>query len=740
MNSRFTPPKAAAELPAWYQCITESGPIAKCVRRCFFFLVLLGLLPGGVWAQRRMEKLDRGVVAVRTNANEVYVGWRLSGIESRALGFNVYRNGIRINQTPITNSTNVVDNTSVNGQYTVRAVLNGVEQAPSAPVAVWAQQYLSIPIQAPAGGTTPDGVAYTYDANDASVGDLDGDGEYEIVLKWDPTNSKDNSLPGYTGNVYLDAYKLNGTRLWRINLGRNIRAGAHYTQFMVYDLDSDGKAEVACKTADGTVDGRGTVIGSATADYRVTTAGSSLGYVLSGPEFLTVFNGRTGVAMASTAYLPARGTVSSWGDSYGNRVDRFIAAVAYVDGQRPSLIMGRGYYTRLVRVAWDWRNGQLTPRWTFDSNTTGNSAYAGQGNHQMSVGDVDGDGFDEICNGASAINDNGTGLYANGSGHGDALHMSDLDPSRPGQEVFQCQEEPANYGGYGLQFRDARTGQRIWGIQTTGDIGRALAADIDPNSPGVECWGLLSTATTPNNAGVYSCTGTRLSTSRPSVNFAAWWDGDLSRELLDATTISKWNPTTSRTSNLLDAAALGAASNNTTKATPCLSADLLGDWREEVLWRNTTNTQLMLFTTTSVTSERIYTLMHDPQYRVAIAWQNSAYNQPPHPSFFLGTGMSVPPTPNIALVDTTGALITGARLATPAAQQVYVYPNPTSSQIQIQAAGKFRYTIFDQTGRIVEAGEGQQERSAGALLPAGLYLVQVYDEEKRLKTIKIVKQ
>ena len=173
------------------------------------------------------------------------------------------------------------------------------------------------------------------------------------------------------------------------------------------------------------VDGTNTTIGDLTADYR-----NSGGYILAGPEYLTIFDGLNGKALATTDFVPARGSISSWGDNYGNRVDRFIAAIAYVDGVKPSLIMGRGYYTRLVRSAWDWRDRKLTRRWTFDSSssTTGNSKYAGQGNHQMSIGDVDGDGKDEICNGASAIDDNGTGLYANGKGHGDALHMTDIDP------------------------------------------------------------------------------------------------------------------------------------------------------------------------------------------------------------------------------------------------------------------------------------------------------------------------
>ncbi|GGH75827.1 rhamnogalacturonan endolyase [Filimonas zeae] len=600
-----------------------------------FVLTLLSL--HSAYAQKQMEKLGRGVVAMRTGTGTVYVGWRLLGTDPSGIAFNVYRGSAKINNTPITASTNVIDNVTTNSTYTVRPVINGVEQAASTAASVNAGTFISIPLQIPAGGTTPDGVAYTYNANDASVADLDGDGEYEIVLKWDPSNAKDNSQSGYTGNVYLDAYKLNGTRLWRINLGRNIRAGAHYTQFMVYDLDGDGKAEVSCKTADATVDGVGTVIGSASADYR-----NSGGYILTGPEYLTIFNGLTGAAMATTNYLPARGTVSSWGDNYGNRVDRFVDCIAYLDGQRPSLVTGRGYYTRLVRVAWDWRNGQLTQRWIFDSNASGNGAYAGQGNHQLTVGDVDGDGKDEVVNGSSAINDNGAGKYANGLGHGDALHMTDMDPDRPGQEVWQCHESPSAYGNYGLEFRDANTGIPIWGVPATGDVGRALAADIDPRYKGYECWG--------SAGNLYDCKGNQIGTTRPSMNHVVWWDADLQRELLDGNKLDKWNYTTgslNRILTLYNADNGEAASNNSTKANPAVTADILGDWREEIIMRKSDNSQLNIYTTTIPATNRIYTLMHDPQYRVAVAWQNTAYNQPPHPGFYLGEGMAAPPTPNI---------------------------------------------------------------------------------------------
>lgn len=628
MKFAFTPSANKGKL-----CPFRNSIFTKTRPYLFLLLLFSALSPGRLTAQKQMERLNRGVVAVRTGSSQVYIGWRLFGNDPAGIGFNVYRNATLLNATPITNSTNYVDNISTNSAYTVRPVINGVEQPASEPASVWSQNYLNIPLQIPAGGTTPSGESYTYSVNDCSVGDLDGDGDYEFIVKWDPSNAKDNSQSGYTGNVYLDAYQINGTRMWRINLGRNIRAGAHYTQFLVYDFDGDGKAELACKTADATVDGVGTVIGSASADHR-----NSGGYILSGPEYLTVFNGQTGAAMATTNYLPARGTVSSWGDNYGNRVDRFIAAVAYVDGQRPSMVFGRGYYTRMVRVAWDWRNGSLTHRWTFDSNSSGNSAYAGQGNHQMTVGDADGDGRDEVFNGSSAVNDNGSGMWVNGLGHGDALHMSDMNPDRAGLEIWQPYESPGSNGQIGAALIDARTGARIFTVaEASADVGRGLAADVDPRYKGYEMWA--------SRGNLYTCTGTSITTSKPSMNFAVWWDADLQRELLDNITISKWNYSSNSASTLLTAS--GCASNNGTKATPALSGDILGDWREEVILRTSNNSALRIFTTTAVATNRIYTLMHDPQYRVAIAWQNAAYNQPPHPGFYLGGEMPAPPVPNI---------------------------------------------------------------------------------------------
>ncbi|WP_240670320.1 cellulose binding domain-containing protein [Actinoplanes solisilvae] len=557
---------------------------------------------------KQREALDRGVISVRSGSANL-VSWRWLATDPSGIAFNVYRGTTRLTASPITGSTNYLDSGgAANAAYTVRPVLGGVEQAASSAM-TFGNGYLDVPIQNPNSSL--------YAANDASTGDLDGDGKLDLVLKWEPLNAKDNSQSGVTDVVYVDGYRLDGTRLWRVNLGRNIRAGAHYTQFQVYDYDGDGDAEVAMKTADATVSGTGQVIGSSSADYR-----NSSGYVLSGPEYLTMFDGRTGAALSTVNYEPARGTVSSWGDSYGNRVDRFLAGTAYLDGARPSLIMARGYYTRSVIVAWDFRNGALTRRWTFDSNSSTNSGTAGQGNHQLSIADVDRDGRDEIVYGSLAIDDNGAKLWNTGLGHGDTLHVGDLDPSRTGLEVFKVSEDSSKPSSW---FADARTGQILWSTPASGDNGRGVSADIWSGSPGAESW-----SSAPS--GVRSPSGAVVAGRKPSsTNFVIWWDGDAQRELLDATRIDKYG--TSADTRLLTAS--GVHSNNGTKSTPSLSGDLLGDWREEVIWPTSDNTALRIYSTPTPTDRRVVTLLHDIQYREALAWQNTAYNQPPHPSFAL---------------------------------------------------------------------------------------------------------
>ena len=611
---------------------------------------------------RQVEYLTRGVNAISTGSSRVYVNWRMLGTDPAAIAFNLYRSTdgaapVKRNTTPITATTDFTDTsvtTTRSNAYFVRPVVAGVEGAAresfTLPANAPVQQFRSVPLQMPAAGVTPTGEAYTYSANDTSAADLDGDGDYELVVKWDPSNAKDNSQSGYTGNVYLDGYRLDGTLLWRIDLGRNIRAGAHYTQFMVYDFDGDGRAEMGVKTAPGTIDGTGqpVLLGTATVndDFR-----NSSGYILSGPEYLTVFDGLTGRALATANYQVPRGTVSAWGDSYGNRVDRFLAGVGYFDGQRPSLLMCRGYYTRTVLTAWDYRGGQLTQRWIFDTgnSTTGSLAgYRGQGAHSLTIGDVDGDGRDEVTYGAMAINDDGTPLYTTGLGHGDALHMSDMVPSRPGLEVYQVHETESAHKGKGGDLRDAATGALIAFVPGTGDVGRGCAFDIDPRYPGFEMWN-------SSDGGIYASDGTRIQDKPGNMpqNFGIWWDGDPLRELLDGTTIGDWriNLTTNiggRVNYVF--APAGLSGINGTKNTPSLTADLYGDWREEVVWRRSDNSALQIWSTTIPSQIRLPTLMHDIQYREAVAWQNVAYNQPPHSSYFIGQGMATPAPPNVYVV------------------------------------------------------------------------------------------
>ncbi|AHF92316.1 rhamnogalacturonate lyase [Opitutaceae bacterium TAV5] len=610
------------------------------------------------------ENLGRGLVAVRTGDTEVYVGWRFLDTDPDDAGFNLYHSVsggalVRLNDTPLVATTDwhgtLPEKAFSTGiSWFVRPVSGGVEQPASAPFVLPAhapvEPFLRIPLEIPPAGKIPAGESYTYAANDVSIGDLDGDGSYEFVVKWDPSNAKDNSQAGITGNVYLDGVTLAGRRLWRIDLGRNIRAGAHYTQFIVYDFDGDGRAELAVKTAPGTLDGRGRPVllpgDRADADYR-----NEAGYILSGPEYLTVFDGLTGGALATVPWVVPRHPATRnpspdqlkavWGDGYGNRVDRFLAGLAWLDGERPSFIMARGYYTRTAVAAWDWRGGRLSRRWLFD--TLGHpefSRYAGQGNHQLSVADVDSDGRQEIVYGSMAINADGTGRYATGLGHGDALHVGKFDRTRPGLQVYAVHENIAGNGGTGTTFRDAATGEVLWSTPATRDVGRGVIMDIDPRHPGAEAWAT-------NNGNIYSAAGEVIAQKpkKMPVNFGVWWDADPLRELLDGTTISKWDPVASRLSVLLDTSVWGAAANNGTKATPAFAGDILGDWREEVVWRNTGSTALLLFTTTLPAAGRLRTFLQDRQYRAALAGQNVGYNQPPHPSFFVGHGMENPQEP-----------------------------------------------------------------------------------------------
>ena len=468
----------------------------------------------------------------------------------------------------------------------------------------------------------------TYNANDASVGDLDGDGEYEIVLKWDPSDAKDASVQGNTGKVFIDAYKLDGTRLWRIDLGPNVRAGAHDTQFLVYDLDGDGKAEVAFRTADGTVDGVGNVIGDPDAIWTNNWSGKNL----EGPLWVTVFEGTTGRAAASVPFDPQSNepSISIFGDNYGNRSERYNACIAYLDGEKPYMVFQRGYYGgragegpgRTVIAAYSYSDGKIDKYWRFDTMDEGNDKYIGHGNHNISVGDADGDGKDEIFTGSLTIDDDGSVLWCAYFGHGDAMHLGDFDPYHEGLEFFTVHEN----GPYGFTIFDAATGEILYKREAGKDTGRGVIANIGPFGGSYVAWA-------GSGAGKINSLGENLDLPFNTMNFRIFWDGDLYEELLDGTNIYKIDGTGQQIP-ILQAGTDGSASNNGSKSTPCLQADILGDWREEVIWRSADNTSLRVYTTTIPTEFSLMPLMTDHVYSMGVVWQNSSYNQPPHLGYY----------------------------------------------------------------------------------------------------------
>lgn len=681
--------------------------IARMTKTCIALLtcsVMSTAQPHYDFTQMQREELGRGVVALKQDEKTVCISWRYLSTDPIETKFNIYRDGTQIGTTGATQPTMWVDTDATAGQahvYEVRPVVNGIEANEKQGRFTLSTQkeagYLNIPLNRPQKGKTPMGDEYSYNANDASIGDVDGDGEYEIILKWDPSNAHDNAHDGYTGNVIFDCYKLTGEQLWRIDLGRNIRAGAHYTQFMVYDLDGDGKAEVVMKTSDGTIDGTGAVIGNPDADYR--EMGDTVGYakrvaemrkrwaerekemkaewakmeqerkereargekfeprpgdrnrrpapqggqrrwrfrnpapqnqgrILTGNEYLTVFSGETGKALATIDYVPARGDLRGWGDGNANRSDRYLACVAYLDGKRPSVVMCRGYYTRTVLAAFDWDGKNLTKRWVFDSNDDGNKHYAGQGNHNLRVGDVDGDGCDEIIYGSMAVDHDGKGLYTTRMGHGDAMHLTAFYPDSEKLQVWDCHENKKD----GSTFREAATGKVIFQLKSNMDVGRCMAADIDPTSWGVEMWSLAS-------GGIRNVKGEVINKEVRGLpcNMAVWWDGDLSRELLNGTTISKYDHKSGTCNRVVTFE--GCVSNNSSKSNPALQGDIVGDWREEVIVRTEDNSALRVYISTIPTEYRFHTFLEDPVYRISIATQNVAYNQPTQPGFYFGTDL-----------------------------------------------------------------------------------------------------
>ena len=620
-------------------------------------LLSAGLAVPSFAAPRQMENLTRGLIASNVGSG-MLVSWRLLGTDDPTTEFNLYRDGTKIASIAKTAGTSYLDKDGkATSKYEVAAIVDGKEQA-KAPLSLVLDKtvsnsgksfpYRTLKLEVPAAQTMPDGERCTYTPNDMSAADLDGDGEYELILKWDPSNAHDNSQTGYTGTVFIDAYKLDGTRLWRIDLGKNIRAGAHYTQFQVFDYDGDGKAEMIVKTADGTIDGTGKAVGDKSKDYR-----DGSGLVLKGPEYLTVFRGVDGAAITTIEYTPSRDINQHvkgkngkgyWGDNYGNRCERYIAATAYLDGIHPSAVFIRGYYSSSYVVAYDFDGKTLKQRWYHKSEDPGKGLYE-QGNHNIAVGDIDGDGYDEIVFGGATLNHDGTLRFSTQLGHGDAGHLGDLDPDHPGMEFWDVHEH--TNAQYTEEMRGA-DGKVYWGTPQPNpgvDNGRGMAADIDSEYRGYEVW-------SSKGGGMKTATGKSIGSPAVSTNFRIYFDGDVYDELMDGAYITKFDSKAKKSNVYFDGgAALGAAGCNGTKNTPSLVADLFGDWREEMVVRSEKDPTTMYIVSTPVASEhRVYTLMHDATYRVAIAWQNTAYNQPPHIGYYLPDAVKNLTAPDIYVV------------------------------------------------------------------------------------------
>ena len=653
---------------------------------------------------RQMEKLNRGLIAVKTTAdtrgqavNGVYLSWRLLGDESlENQAFDIYKNGTKIHTTGVHDATNWID-TSGTASDKYKVVKAGEDASKETEVTPTSNNncaksnevgngnseknsftYVDIPISRPDPvERMGDGKISNYynvdkshegGANDASVGDLDGDGDYEIVLKWDPTDSKDSAGADFTGNAYIDAYKIdpnNDGYMWRIDLGKNVTSGAHYTQFLVYDFDGDGKSEVAMKTAPGTVDGTGRYVTEVGDTDEIRNTDNTKSYIgtsgrLKGKnpftQYLTIFDGETGAALYTTDYIPYDAAENkNWGDSGAkyNRSERYLAAVAYLDGIHPSIVMCRGYYHDSVIRAYTWDGTELTMQWEHKGKPSASSTTLyGQGNHNLSVGDIDNDGKDEIVYGSAALDDDGKTVLGNtGLGHGDAMHMSDFNNDGT-QEVFSVKEE--EFKKYAEDLRVASTGKHFWSsgkLTTSSDNGRGVMDNID-DSYAKEHSNALAIGWSSGIANAHDLNGDDVAAKPAGAgsgtfdNFLVYWDGDLSRELLDANIIQKYYAATGKTKRFygpLDGYTLtGGSTNNYSKRNPSLVADIWGDWREEIIMpvnkgSATDQAYLRIYTSTMPTDYRITTLMHDCQYRLSVAWQNVGYNQPTHASYYIGS-------------------------------------------------------------------------------------------------------
>lgn len=583
---------------------------------------------------RQMENLDRAPIALSAQDSGIFISWRLLGTDPERTAFNIYKNDQKINSALITGATNYIDKDgSKQDSYKIETILDGKVIEETKQFTALDEPYFKIPV----------GKLDGYALNEISVGDLDGDGQYEFVLLRMPTDYSPDSYPTTTKFPLFEGHKMDGSLLWQIDMGPNF-PNLSDINFLVYDFDNDGKAEFVVKTSEGTKDGTGAVIGDTNNDGKTDYRNSFVynknrQYITEGPEFLSVFEGSTGKELARTDYI-ARGDLKQWGGNTDlesvHRSSQAILTPAYLDGIHPSIILTRGCWTLNKLTALDYKDGKLTERWSFDS--LDHPEYYDQGNHNLSVADIDFDGKDEIVWGSAAYDDNGKGMYT-GFYHGDAMQLGKFIVDYP--NTFEVASIHENIVAQGLQMREARTGISTFGVPNKKDAARGLAADIDPRYDGPVLWGAGGTGYFVYDKGDWQpWKGPSL-----SMNFSIWWDGDLLRELSDNTSITKFNSTTNQVDTLLKAE--GCHSLNGTKATPCLQADILGDWREEYILPNDEEDALEVYTTNIPTDYRIYTLMHDPVYRLATSWQNNHYAQPPEVGFFLAHQTNTVPIPEI---------------------------------------------------------------------------------------------
>lgn len=657
---------------------------------------------------RGMENLDRGVVAVMTE-NGVFLSWRRLATESADTTFEVYRNKEKITSGAITNYVDVGG--SINDYYTV--VANG---SMSKSVAVLDNNYIEIPLQntpeyTGSYTTSRNGISYGYYyPGDGSYGDLDGDGEYEIVFLWNPSDAKDAASGGRTGKVYMDAYKLDGTFMWRIDMGWNIRAGAHDTMLTIADFNNDGCSEIMVRTADGTTDALGNIIGDAAqaGAYEDSWAAKNGGKNLQGPLYVSVFEGKTGKVLDTIDYFPnniagSQEVSLSFGDDFGNRSERYNATIAWLDGVTPSVVFGRGYYggkngmQRMGAAAYSFKNNKLTMDWSFDTNEGSNGKYVANGNHNIEAADVDGDGKDEICIGALTWDHDGSVYLCSYMGHGDAMHLGDFTPENPGLELLLAHEESGKdmtreenkamgYSdaigingstttmNWGLTLQDAKTGKFIQAYPGYKDTGRGMIGNVGYGDSWYLMWGAGGTSYHDNK-------GNETKEVSLPMNGRIFWDGDLQDEMQDHVTITKWNDTTKQRDTLY--VAEDANSINGTKGNTNGQADMFGDWREEFvsyvrtgeesktetvtltgsfgkqIEAEVTKTKytysLRVYTTTIPTKYNFYTLVHDDVYRNSSGAYNNCYNQPPHISWYMndhieGSQYTTQPAANIKLV------------------------------------------------------------------------------------------